>query len=132
MQLNHTHVTHHFRNIYPLVALSILLICISCAPFGGTPQSTSIPTMPPAHAGLVYALAASNGRILWHYALSGYPTLVSLTGDLLYVQGVTYQQSNAGTQTVQSSLYALRIDKGTPLWIKATGKAQPVSKPRSS
>ena len=86
-------------------------------------------SMQAAHAGLVYALAASNGRILWHYALSGYPTLDSLTGDLLYVQTATYQQSSAGTQTIQPSLYALRIDNGTPLWIKATGKAQPASTP---
>jgi outer membrane protein assembly factor BamB len=86
-------------------------------------------SMTATHAGLVYALAASNGRVLWHYATGGYPTLVSLTGDLLFVQGATYQQSSGGTQTVQPSLYALRIDKGTPLWIKATGKAQPVSKP---
>ncbi len=82
-----------------------------------------------SHAGLVYALAASNGRVLWHYAAGGYPTLVSLANDLLYVQGATYQQFGTGTQTVQPSLYALRIDKGTPLWIKATGKAQPASKP---
>lgn len=83
-------------------------------------------------AGLVYALAVSNGRVLWHYAVAGYPTLVSLTGDLLFVQGATYQQSSGGTQTVQPSLYALRIDNGTPLWIKTTGKAQPVATPSGS
>jgi outer membrane protein assembly factor BamB len=79
--------------------------------------------------GLVYALAARDGRILWHYAAPARLTIVSTADDLLYVQGATYQQSGAGTQTVQLSLYALRIDKGTPLWIKATNKAQPVSKP---
>lgn len=79
--------------------------------------------------GLIYALAASNGRILWHYAAPARLTLVSTADDLLYLQGATYQQSATGTQTVQLSLYALRIDKGTPLWIKATGKAQSAPKP---
>lgn len=79
--------------------------------------------------GLVYALAARDGRILWHYAASASLTLISIADDLLYVQGATYQQAGAGTQTVQFSLYALRINDGTPLWTKAIGRAQPASHP---
>jgi len=69
-------------------------------------------------AGIIYALQATDGTLLWHYDLpASFDNTLSLYGKPVIVNDVLYVAVNSGT------VYALRAHDGSLLWSHTNGRS---------